>query len=163
MTNNSIGYRYLRYRAGGNCNIAEIEFYRGAKLAGTPFGSLGSWGNSGNDFRKVFDGDINTFFDYSTETGGYAGLDVESGTSIGRCVSSRMSKCGEVEFFVSRNRIYVTSGASIVVTNARGAVVVRKCFTGPGTVDLNALKPGIYVVSGAKNVNEIRRAMLMAR
>jgi hypothetical protein len=79
------GYRYVRYsqfeegeeNAGGYSNVAEIEFYYGTvKATGTTFGSPGSYGNSGNDYTKAFDGDINTFFDYTTTTGGYTGLDL---------------------------------------------------------------------------------------
>src|SRR5207302_5803339 len=32
-------------------------------LPGTPFGTAGSWGNSGNTFNKVFDSNTATYFD----------------------------------------------------------------------------------------------------
>jgi len=71
-------YRFVRYRAGGNCNVAEIEFYRGAvKITGTPFGTPGTWAN-GMDYTRAWDGDVTTFFDYSQTDGGYTGLDLDS-------------------------------------------------------------------------------------
>jgi len=163
LTNNDIGYRYIRYRAGGNCNIAEIEFYRGTKLAGTPFGSPGSYGNSGNDFRKAFDGDVSTYFDFSTETGGYTGMDTEGGSPAVRTPCATASERNLLHFSVSGNRLRVTSAASVILTNTQGMVVLRRQLNGPGIVDLSALARGVYAVSGAKNVNEIRRAAVVVR
>ena len=71
-------YRYLRYRGpnGSYGNVAEIEFYRaGVKLAGTAFGSPGSWNNSGNTFSKALDGDTETFFDGPVGDGNYVGIE----------------------------------------------------------------------------------------
>ena len=71
-------YRYLRYLspAGSYGNIAELEFYSGTtKLTGTPFGSPGSYNNSGNDFTKVFDGNTSTCFDGPGPNGNFAGID----------------------------------------------------------------------------------------
>jgi hypothetical protein len=42
-------------------------------------------------------------------------------------------------------------------------VVLRRQLNGPGIVDLSALARGVYAVSGAKNVNEIRRAAVVVR
>lgn len=63
-------YRYLRYLSpdNGYGNISELEFDNGSganavKIAGTGYGTPGSYNNYGNDFTKVFDGDWNTFFD----------------------------------------------------------------------------------------------------
>ncbi len=63
-------YRFLRYLAPNSAygNISELEFDSGtgtsiAKIAGTPFGTPGSWTNQGNDFAKAFDGSTATFFD----------------------------------------------------------------------------------------------------
>ncbi len=75
-------YRYLRYLSpnGGYGNVAEVEFDSGtgtslAKISGTPFGTAGSYGNSGNDFTKVFDGNTGTFFDAPSANGVFAGID----------------------------------------------------------------------------------------
>ena len=77
-------YRYLRYLGpdGSYGNIAELEFDSGAgtslaKISGTPFGTLGSYQNSGNDITKVFDGSLNTFFDAPQYPGNgdYVGID----------------------------------------------------------------------------------------
>jgi hypothetical protein len=80
----STAYRYLRYLApnGGYGNIAELEFDSGTgsglqKLAGTLFGTPGSWQNHGNDFTKVFDGNTSTFFDAPDPgNGDYVGIDL---------------------------------------------------------------------------------------
>jgi formylglycine-generating enzyme required for sulfatase activity len=71
-------YRYLRYRGpdGSYGNVAEIEFYRNeVKLAGTGFGTRGSWNNGGDTYSKALDGEVNTFFDAPTESGNYVGID----------------------------------------------------------------------------------------
>jgi Divergent InlB B-repeat domain len=71
-------YRYLRYRAPADSfgNVAEIEFYRdGQKESGVTFGTPGSWNDQGNSFHRVFDENVNTFFDALIPTGAYAGID----------------------------------------------------------------------------------------
>jgi len=76
-------FRYLRYLApdGTYGNISELEFdSKGAKLAGTPFGTPGSYYGSGNDISKVFDGNTGTFFDAPYPgNGDYAGIDQGAG------------------------------------------------------------------------------------
>ncbi len=67
-------FRFLRYLSpdGGYGNVSEIEFdSAGAKITGTP----GSYQNSGTTMDKVFDGDINTFFDAPGPNGAFAGID----------------------------------------------------------------------------------------
>ncbi len=76
-------YRFLRYLApdGAYGNIAELAFYSGTgasavKIGGTPFGTPGSYANSGNDFTKAFDGNVSTYFDApSPGNGDFAGID----------------------------------------------------------------------------------------
>jgi formylglycine-generating enzyme required for sulfatase activity len=73
-------YRYLRYRGPDNSfgNVAEIEFYRdGAKLTGVGFGTPGSWNNAGSTFEKALDGDLDTFFDASIDSGAYVGINTQ--------------------------------------------------------------------------------------
>lgn len=53
------------------------------KLAGTPFGTAGSYAGSGNTFAKAFDGDLNTFFDSQVASGAVAGLDLGSPRTVG--------------------------------------------------------------------------------
>ena len=74
-------YRYLRYRGPTDSfgNVAEIEFYRnGVKLTGAGFGTPGSWSNQGSTFDKALDGNLNTFFDASINTGAYVGIDTQA-------------------------------------------------------------------------------------
>lgn len=47
-----------------------------SKMTGTPFGTSPAWGGGTSTFDKVFDGDLNTFFDYANANGGYCGLDL---------------------------------------------------------------------------------------
>jgi hypothetical protein len=72
-------YRHLRYRGPVNSwgNVAEIEFYRdGTKLDGVPFGTPGSWYDSGNTLDKALDRNLDTFFDAPIATGAYVGISV---------------------------------------------------------------------------------------
>lgn len=62
-------YRWLRYVSPRNShgNVAEIEFYCDSgktKLRGIPFGTAGSYNNSGEDYRKAFDGSPSTCFNH---------------------------------------------------------------------------------------------------
>ncbi|HEU4678100.1 MAG TPA: hypothetical protein VFS35_01180, partial [Terrimicrobiaceae bacterium] len=71
-------FRYLRYRGPENSwgNVAEIEFYRdGVKLDGVPFGTPGSWYDSGNTLEKALDGNVDTFFDAPVASGAFVGID----------------------------------------------------------------------------------------
>jgi hypothetical protein len=81
---NSTQFNFFRYLSPNNSfgDVAEIEFYNGAtKLAGTIFGSAGSWGNLGNDYLKAFDGKTSTFFDGPNSDGNYVGIDITSTAS----------------------------------------------------------------------------------
>jgi fibronectin type 3 domain-containing protein len=51
------------------------------KLTGATIGTPGSWSNLGNTVAKVFDGDLNTYFDGPDATGDWAGLDFGTGVS----------------------------------------------------------------------------------
>ena len=82
LTTDPKTYRYLRYLSpnGGWGNVAEVAFYSGSgagavQLAGTPFGSPGSYNNDGNTFAKAFDGDTTSFFDGPGPNGNFAGID----------------------------------------------------------------------------------------
>jgi formylglycine-generating enzyme required for sulfatase activity len=71
-------YRHLRYRGPNNSwgNVAEIEFHRdGVKLEGVPFGTPGSWYDSGNTLEKALDGNVDTFFDAPVASGAFVGID----------------------------------------------------------------------------------------
>ena len=77
---NGAAFRYLRYLSPRSSygNIAELEFDGpgGVKLNGVAFGSPGSFLKRGNDFTKVFDGSLTTFFDGPTPTGNFVGIDL---------------------------------------------------------------------------------------
>lgn len=54
-----------------------------APLTGTPFGTSGSYGNSGNTYAKAMDGDLNTYFDAPSANGDYFGLDLGTAQTVG--------------------------------------------------------------------------------
>lgn len=49
------------------------------ELAGSSFGTAGTWNPPSDTYDKVFDGDTSTFFDSTTASGAYAGIDLGSG------------------------------------------------------------------------------------
>jgi len=51
------------------------------QLPGTVIGTSGSWSNSGNTIAKVFDGNLNTYFDGPDNSGDWVGLDFGTGVS----------------------------------------------------------------------------------
>jgi hypothetical protein len=51
------------------------------KLNGTIIGTSGSYNNQGNTIAKVFDGNLNTFFDAPVTSGAWVGLDFGAGVS----------------------------------------------------------------------------------
>jgi hypothetical protein len=51
------------------------------KLNGLVIGTSGSWNNGGNTIAKIFDGNLNTFFDGPDASGDWVGLDFGSGVS----------------------------------------------------------------------------------
>lgn len=83
--NNPGTFRYVRYLSpnGSYGNIAEMKFsgipsIAPAPLIGTIIGTSGSYQNKGNTIAKVFDGNLNTFFDAPGPNGNWAGLDLGS-------------------------------------------------------------------------------------
>jgi len=133
-------YRYLRYLSpnGYYGNIAELEFYSGTgasavKLVGTPFGTPGSWQNQGNDFTKVFDGDITTAFDAPDPgNGDFVGLDQGASSppapdSVGFLVSASASQLGAAPTGSASTALTVTSSGG---------------FSGPVAFSLSGLPSG---------------------
>jgi len=51
------------------------------RLSGSIIGTAGSWSNQGNTIAKVFDGNLNTFFDAPDNSGDWVGLDFGVGVS----------------------------------------------------------------------------------
>jgi hypothetical protein len=159
------GFRYVRYRASGNCNVAEIEFYRGAqKVSGTAFGTPGSWGNSGNDYTKAFDGDVNTFFDYTTDAGGYTGLDLQSGATVYGGRTAGIGKGIREIRMLSHSLIAVPAGRyTLRVVNAAGVTVLRESGMGPRTCDLSSVGTGLHFVTVTSSDATLSRAILNIR
>jgi hypothetical protein len=171
-SNSTIGYRYVRYRAGGFCNVAEIEFYRGTqKVTGTVFGTPGSWGNSGNDYTKAFDGNTTTFMDYTTDVGGYTGLDLQGGAVVigkGHPGSTAFDK---MAIAIAGRRIMVSGvdyHAIIGIYDMRGNLVRLMPNASAGAIDLAgthgiALPQGQYVFRVNDGGREIIRGIWLLR
>lgn len=80
---NDKSYRYIRYRGkdGSYCNISELLLYENdvdtIPLKGKIIGTPGSkHGDGKQEYTNVFDGDFYTSFNYKSESGGWAGLDL---------------------------------------------------------------------------------------
>lgn len=147
LTNSAINYRYLRYRGGGYCNVAEVEFYSGAdKLTGLLYGSAGSYGGGGNDFRKVFDGDIATYFDFVSESGGYAGIETGSSSPAHLPIDQWATSGSGRSVRMRAGLLIFDKAASVVITDAKGTIILQKSLPGPGSLDLRSLLPGVYGV-----------------
>ncbi len=69
-------YRYIRYASpvGERCNVSTLEFYgENNKLQGTAIGTPGT--NATNTIDKVFDGNVDTFFEAASNPS-WVGLDL---------------------------------------------------------------------------------------
>lgn len=85
---NTVPYRWVRYEApaGSRGNVAELEFYAGArKLSGGGFGTAGSLAPGGH-WKTVFDGKKETWFNSNNADGQYVGLDLGEQASTARPV-----------------------------------------------------------------------------
>ena len=125
-------YRYVKFESpsGGWGNIAEVEFYSGdQKLTGTVFGTAGSRGGSGNDFRNAMDGDATTFFDGVEPNGQYVGLDL--GPAVQAHTPSFSPKAGAFE-----------EPQTITINSATPAAQIRITRSGTPSHDTGDLYKG---------------------
>jgi fibronectin type 3 domain-containing protein len=67
--------------SGESANSVQASAALLPKLTGTIIGTAGSWNNAGNTKEKVFDNNLNTYFDGPTANGVWAGLDFGAGPS----------------------------------------------------------------------------------
>ncbi|MDE6534052.1 MAG: hypothetical protein K2M27_11050 [Muribaculaceae bacterium] len=81
--NSSKPYRYVRYRGADStyCNIAELEIYSGDNnniaLGKRTFGTPGDRdGDRKHEYTNVFDGNLDTSFDYMLPSGGWSAVDL---------------------------------------------------------------------------------------
>ena len=83
----SITFRYIRYLSpsGAFVNMAEVGFYApsGEKLVGEIIGTEGSYGNSGDDKYKLFDGDPLTYFNAPQESRCWGGMAFDRPQTLG--------------------------------------------------------------------------------
>jgi hypothetical protein len=116
-----VRFRFLKYQSpvGGWGNVAEVEFYAGdRRLSGTPFGTTGSRDNSGNDFAKAMDGNVETFFDGVQPNDQYAGIDL--GTAVQAAAPEFSPKPGSYDAPQEVTITAATPGAKIRYTRDSG-------------------------------------------
>jgi len=162
---NQSGFRYVRYRSAGFCNVAEIEFYRGTqKVTGTVFGTPGSWGNSGNDYTKAFDGNTTTYMDFTTDAGGYTGMDLQNGATVLGDKGAIFDSGAHGLRMLPHALIAVPVGRfSLRVVNAAGVTIVQESGVGPRTCDLSRVGMGMHIVTMTSEGRTISRAFLMLK
>lgn len=178
LQNTNRGFRYVRYRGNGFCNVAEIEFYQGSQKAnGAVFGTSGSYANSGNDFTKAFDGNTSTFMDFSYDVGGYTGLDLLSGDPpVGRAgqtaraarriaavVLSKGNSSPRIELSAVPDRAQVSVG----IYDTRGRLLGSAQGIGLRSVDAKGsdgteLAAGRYVLRVSVDGSELLRSITLA-
>lgn len=116
-------YRYLRYLAPPNSfgNVAEIEFYAGAKkLTGVPFGPRGSFLGGGSGFKSAFDDNIATSFNAPTQDNAFAGIDTQGSASVPPTVPlGLVAMPGNGQVWLVWN--YSSGGTSYTVKRSRSA------------------------------------------
>jgi hypothetical protein len=76
------GPKYKALKDIANKYVIKENTVANTKLTGTPFGTPGSWNNTGNTIDKVFDGDMNTFFDSPQADNAFVGIDLGTSTVI---------------------------------------------------------------------------------
>jgi len=160
-----IAYRYARYRAGGACNVAEIEFYRGTeKATGVSFGTPGSWGNSGNDYTKAFDGNTATFFDYSQDVGGYTGLDFEAGGTVDMTAPPCTPAIDRAALVAGAGFIELPAGPyDLRVVNVAGMTLLHETGVGPRNRDISSVGSGMHVIAVTSAARTMVTKILRAR
>ncbi len=148
---NAVVYRFIKYESpsGGWGNVAEVEFYSGdRRLTGTPFGTIGSRDNKGNDFSKALDGNVETFFDGAGPNGQYVGLDLGAEVQVAEpklsLASGSFEKSQEVAIACA------TPGATIrySLTGNTPSRTGGKVYAGPITVDKSAMLLAIAFKEG---------------
>lgn len=138
-------YRYVRYKGadGSHCNISEVAFYGNetdtSALRGRVIGTPGSFDGI-HDYRKVFDRDPYTSFDYRYPDGGWSGLDLGRPERIARIAYSPRNsdnfirKGDEYELFYL-DREWISAGVRTAVSDSldfqapKGALLYLKNHT----------------------------------
>lgn len=145
-------YRYIRYKGSDNsyCNIAELEVYvdgldyniaPSCKKYGTPGDKSGK---GTHEFPNVFDGNIDTSFDYTFPSGGWSAIDMGKPRKINKlvyCPRNRdnfVKKGDKYELFYwnTINRSWISMGIKIANSDSidyiipSGALLYLKNHTG---------------------------------
>ena len=129
-------YRYVRYIGpdGAYSNVAEAQFYGrpAAKLAGTTFGTAGSYQSKGNTIANATDGKPSTFFDAPTANGNVVGIDLGSAK-----VATQVRFAPRAGF--TRRMLGGTFQASNTADFSRGTVTLATVTTAPPAGSLTTL------------------------
>ena len=141
---NTTIYRYIRYYAanGSQGGLAEIEFYHGAtRLSGNGFGTTSTSGQNG--YSNALDGNPSTYFDPTTDGGGYVGLDIARGyvTSVVSFSPAGLNSDTPVDVTLTAAGTgvtirYTSDGSTPTATN--GSVYTSAVHVGSGRTILTA-------------------------
>jgi hypothetical protein len=170
-----VRYRFLKYEAPNNSwgNVAEIEFYSGTeKIKGRPFGTTGSRNNSGNDFSKALDGNVETYFDGAEPNNQYVGLDL--GEAAQTAQADFLPKPGSYPDAQQLSLTSATPGAKIRIVRGGGTPgpASGEEYKGPLAVDKSAIIAAIAytenlapspVVVGAFRIGQAATNMQLVR
>jgi len=92
---NKYYYAITAVTAAGESLISAESILRFPEITGSIIGTDGSWSNSGNTKHKVFDKDLNSFFDSPSGNGSWAGLDFGSDVKY---LITQISFCPRADF-----------------------------------------------------------------
>lgn len=154
------GYYYVvgAVVGGSETNSSEAAV-RFPELAGAIIGTPGSWNNSGNTIAKVFDKDLNTFFDAPIGNGAWVGLDFGTGvsnviTQINYCPRSTFESRMVGGIFQGANQANFSDAVALYTVTAQPPTSV---FTSVGITNTPAFRYVRYLSpnNGFGNVAEL--------
>lgn len=132
---------------------------------GELFGTPGSYNNLGADYRKAFDGDVFTFFDYNTESGGYTGTEV-----MNRGKTAILSPLAGIQtprvFRVTINRGGCTisglgHGTAVMLFDMQGEVHFKQKGIVSGTIRISQLpRHGCYIIRSISDSQISQRTLV---
>lgn len=126
--NSGTGNTIKLQRDSGDNPAADIDKYTvttsggvsSGLLTGTTFGTAGTWSPPGDTYDKVYDGNTATFFDSTTATGAYAGIDLGAGNA---------KKVTSIKFFPRANQLARMVGGKFQGSNTSSSSGFTDLYT----------------------------------